>query len=115
MKVNSQIDNSFFANNSTSLNQKVEFSNVAQNTEQGNTQNESINEQLSKLTEKLNQQAESLGTNIKFGFNDKIHSMYVSVTEKHTGRLIRQIPSEEALKLAEHLQDVIGMIFDKES
>lgn len=38
-----------------------------------------------------------------------------SVTEKSTGREIRQIPSEEAMRLAEYFRDVIGMIFDKES
>ncbi|HEF9914822.1 TPA: flagellar protein FlaG, partial [Campylobacter coli] len=27
----------------------------------------------------------------------------------------RQIPSEEAMRLAEYFKDVIGMIFDKES
>lgn len=41
--------------------------------------------------------------------------MYISVTEKSTGREIRQIPSEEAMRLAEYFRDVIGMIFDKES
>lgn len=45
----------------------------------------------------------------------KIGSMYISVTEKSTGREIRQIPSEEAMRLAEYFRDVIGMIFDKES
>lgn len=44
-----------------------------------------------------------------------ISSMYISVTEKSTGREIRQIPSEEAMRLAEYFRDVIGMIFDKES
>ncbi|MCW0468370.1 flagella length regulator FlaG, partial [Campylobacter jejuni] len=34
---------------------------------------------------------------------------------KSTGREIRQIPSEEAMRLAEYFRDVIGMIFDKES
>ncbi len=47
--------------------------------------------------------------------SDKIGSMYISVTEKSTGREIRQIPSEEAMRLAEYFRDVIGMIFDKES
>ncbi|EJO8160769.1 flagellar protein FlaG [Campylobacter jejuni] len=37
------------------------------------------------------------------------------VSEKSTGREIRQIPSEEAMRLAEYFRDVIGMIFDKES
>ncbi|MBM0637623.1 flagellar protein FlaG [Campylobacter sp. VicNov18] len=72
-------------------------------------------DQLAKIIEKLNEQMDSLGTNVRFGYSDKIGSMYVKVTEKSTGKEIRQIPSEEAMKLAEYFKDVIGMIFDKES
>ncbi|MEB2803878.1 FlaG family protein [Campylobacter upsaliensis] len=84
-----------------------------------NTQSEqgkqSFAEQLKEVAQKLNDQAESLNTNVRFGYNDKINSMYLSVTEKSTGKEIRQIPSEEAMRLSEHFREVIGMIFDKES
>ncbi|EAI7262970.1 flagellar biosynthesis protein FlaG [Campylobacter lari] len=80
-----------------------------------NNQDENLNEKLKNATEKLNNQMETLETNVRFAYNDKINEMYVSVTEKHTGRLIRKIPSEEVMKLIEHFQGVIGTIFDKES
>ncbi|EAJ5673400.1 flagellar biosynthesis protein FlaG [Campylobacter lari] len=80
-----------------------------------NNQDENLNEKLKNATEKLNNQMETLETNVRFAYNDKIHEMYVSVTEKDTGRLIRKIPSEEVMKLIEHFQGVIGTIFDKES
>lgn len=79
------------------------------------TDEKSMNERLSKLTDELNQQMNALNTNIKFGFNSETDSMYISVTEKNTGRVIRQIPSEEAMRLTAYLKDAIGMIFDKES
>lgn len=72
-------------------------------------------DQLSKIIDKLNEQMDSLGTNVRFGYSDKIGSMYIKVTEKSTGREIRQIPSEEAMRLTEYFKDAIGMIFDKES
>ncbi|MGQ2680724.1 FlaG family protein [Campylobacter coli] len=74
-----------------------------------------VSEKLADITKKLNEQMDSLDTNVRFGYSDKIGSMYISVTEKSTGREIRQIPSEEAIRLAEYFKDVIGMIFDKES
>ncbi|EAJ1644682.1 flagellar protein FlaG [Campylobacter coli] len=74
-----------------------------------------VSEKLADITKKLNEQMDSLDTNVRFGYSDKIGSMYISVTEKSTGREIRQIPSEEAIRLAEYFRDVIGMIFDKES
>ncbi|EAJ6151084.1 flagellar protein FlaG [Campylobacter lari] len=80
-----------------------------------NDQDENLNEKLKNATEKLNSQMETLGTNVRFAFNDKINEMYINVTEKDTGKLIRKIPSEEAMKLIEHFKGVIGTIFDKES
>ncbi|EAK8253340.1 flagella length regulator FlaG [Campylobacter jejuni] len=78
-------------------------------------QQRGVSEKLADITKKLNEQMDSLDTNVRFGHSDKIGSMYISVTEKSTGREIRQIPSEEAMRLAEYFRDVIGMIFDKES
>ncbi len=72
-----------------------------------------IQKQLNSTVKKLNAQMDSLNINIKFGFNDKIDSLYVDVTEKSTGKIIRKIPSEEAMKLAEKMKEIIGMIFDK--
>ncbi|MFY4689810.1 FlaG family protein [Campylobacter jejuni] len=78
-------------------------------------QQQGTSEKLADITKKLNEQMDSLDTNVRFGYSDKIGSMYISVVEKSTGREIRQIPSEEAMRLAEYFRDVIGMIFDKES
>ncbi|EDP5677729.1 flagellar protein FlaG [Campylobacter jejuni] len=78
-------------------------------------QQQGVSEKLADITKKLNEQMDSLDTNVRFSYSDKIGSMYISVTEKSTAREIRQIPSEEAMRLAEYFRDVIGMIFDKES
>ncbi len=72
-----------------------------------------IQKHLNNTVKKLNDQMDSLNINIKFGFNDKIDTMFVDVTERSTGRLIRKIPSEETMKLAEKMKEIIGMIFDK--
>ena len=72
-----------------------------------------IQKQLNETVKELNEQMEHLETNIAFGFNDKISSMYVSVSDKSSGKLIRKIPTEEAMKLSEHFQEIIGVIFDK--
>lgn len=72
-----------------------------------------IEQQLKETVKNLNKQMDSLNTNITFGFNDKLSSMYVDVTERNTGKLIRKFPTEEAMKLSEHFKEIIGMIFDE--
>lgn len=72
------------------------------------------NEEINKVTERLNEQMESLQTNIRFAYNDKISSLYVNVMEKDTGRVIRKVPTENMMKLSEHFKEIIGLLVDKE-
>jgi flagellar protein FlaG len=79
-----------------------------------NKQNEEeINKELTNTVEQLNQQMDALDTNVKFGFNDKIDAMFVNVMERSSGKMIRKIPTEEAMSLAEKMKEIVGMIFDK--
>ncbi len=87
---------------------------VAKDSQTQNAQDKKeIQQQLNETVKNLNSQMESLETNISFGFNDEIETMFVSVLERSSGKLIRKIPTEEAMKLSEHFQEIIGMIFDK--
>ena len=65
---------------------------------------EDVTEKLNATVEKLNSNMEALDTNVKFGFNDKINSMFVNVMERSTGKMIRKIPTEEAMLLSERMQ-----------
>lgn len=101
---------------STSVNPKrmVERPNnsVAAQKDQSTSKDE-INKKLDSTVKALNDHMESLDTNVTFGFNDKIQSMFVDVIEKSTGKIIRTIPTEEAMKLSEKMKEIVGMIFDK--
>lgn len=70
-------------------------------------------ETLKKTVDDLNDQMDILNTNISFGFNDKIDMMYIDVKEKSSGKIIRKIPTEEAMSLSEKMKEIVGMIFDK--
>ena len=72
-----------------------------------------VSKKLTETVSKLNEQMDSLGTNVQFGFNEKIKTMFVDVVERSTGKPIRKIPSEEAMLLTEKMQEIIGTIFDK--
>ncbi len=72
-----------------------------------------IRKELSNTVKHLNDNMKALDTNIMFGFNDKINTMFVDVTERSTGKIIRTIPTKEAMSLSEKMQEIVGMIFDK--
>ena len=71
------------------------------------------NEQIQEILSQTNDNLSLLNTNIRFGYNDKIDSMFVNVMEADTGTIIRKIPTEQVMKLTEHFRDIVGMIFDK--
>ncbi|HEB7536080.1 TPA: flagellar protein FlaG [Campylobacter coli] len=118
-KANGQLDAAFanLGQRASGVHQTNSDIQAGENQSQGGDEKQqgNLNNKLTDIVRKLNEQMDSLDTNVRFGYSDKIDSMYISVTEKSTGREIRQIPSEEAMRLAEYFRDVIGMIFDKES
>ncbi|EAK8023326.1 FlaG family protein [Campylobacter coli] len=118
-KANGQLDAAFanLGQRASGAHQTYSDIQAGENQSQGGDEKQqgNLNNKLTDIVRKLNEQMDSLDTNVRFGYSDKIDSMYISVTEKSTGREIRQIPSEEAMRLAEYFRDVIGMIFDKES
>jgi len=70
-------------------------------------------EELQKLTEQLNKEMSPLNADIKFQFNDKVNELVVNVIDKNTDKIIRKIPSEEALKIMEKMRELVGALFDE--
>lgn len=72
-----------------------------------------IKKELQEITDKLNKEMDPLKTSIRFGFNDKVDELYISVIDTSNDRVIRKIPSEEAMRLAAKMRELVGMLFDK--
>jgi len=66
-----------------------------------------------KLVEELNYESETFNKDIEFSYNEKIDELYITVKDKKSGRVIRKMPSEEAMKIKETMRDFIGSLFDK--
>ena len=72
-----------------------------------------LKKQLQEITDQLNKEMNPLNTSIRFGFDDSIEELYVSVIDTSNDQVIRKIPSEEAMRLAAKMREIVGMIFDK--
>jgi len=75
-------------------------------------QKEMTKEELQKLTTQLNKEMEPLNPDIKFQYNDNINELVVNVIDKNTDKVIRKIPSDEALKIMEQMRKLVGALFD---
>ena len=72
-------------------------------------------QELSQLAQQLNKELSPLNTSIAFNFSEDIEGLYITVSERDTNRLIRKIPSDEAMQLAAKMKEIVGMIFDKQA
>lgn len=58
---------------------------------------------------------QTIRRDLDFALDDSTGRMVVRVTDRASGNLVRQIPSEEALRLAENLEQVRSLLFKAEA
>ena len=72
-------------------------------------------EEVEAAVEKLNEFMENGQHNLNFSVDKDTENLVVKVMDKNTQEVIRQFPSEETLKLAKHIEGMLGLIFNEEA
>jgi len=72
-------------------------------------------EQVLAAVTDMQDYVDAVGRNLQFQLDDDSGRMVVTVTEASTGDVIRQMPSEEALRLAENLAEMSSVLFRAEA
>ncbi|MGM8215207.1 flagellar protein FlaG [Bacillaceae bacterium W0354] len=94
--------------------------------------NKSVMKEVVKHTEKMNEKAEKLskdeakelvdGLNrfldpvdsaIKFVFHDKLHEYYITIIDRQTEEVIREIPPKKLLDVYASMAEFMGLIVDE--
>ncbi|MFQ3190963.1 MAG: flagellar protein FlaG [Paraglaciecola sp.] len=77
--------------------------------------------QIENAVRELNEFVQSNNRQLAFSVDEGSNKQVVKVTDSESGKIIRQIPSEEVLRLSERLQDfqmevgtAIGLLFNKQ-
>ena len=71
------------------------------------------NQQVRELTKKLQKYVDSMSIKITFStYGEESRKTSVTVSEKETGKLIREIPPEELQRLHVKMEELAGMIFN---
>lgn len=65
-----------------------------------------------KLVKKLNETADINKKGIKFEKLDQLNDWIVKVVDKKSGEVIRQIPSEEVVRISKTINEMLGNIYD---
>lgn len=72
-----------------------------------------LKQELISLSTELNKEMKRINTDINFNYNDDIRALVVTVKEENGDKVIREIPSKEAIELMKKMHDIVGLIFDK--
>ena len=71
------------------------------------------NQQARELTEKLQGYIDRMNINLAFStYGEKSKKTAITVSEKETGKLIREIPPEELQRLHVKMEELSGMLFN---
>ena len=68
-------------------------------------------ESLDEVVSDLNNLVRDLHRELQFTVDDKSGDTVIKVVDRETDEVVRQIPSEEVMRMRRHLQETAGVIF----
>jgi len=78
-------------------------------------QSVSASESATSAVERFKTIVQDLQRNLDFSVDDSSGQVVVKVMDGESGKLIRQIPSEDLLRLSERLEDMRSLLFKAEA
>jgi flagellar protein FlaG len=70
-------------------------------------------EKIARITELMDSYVRSIQKDIKIQVNSSTGDISVKVISEETGKVIREIPSQEMLELAARMEEISGVLFDQ--
>ena len=74
-----------------------------------------MHKRLEEMKAAINQELERLDVGLKFQMNQEADRVVVKVVNRQSGEVIRQIPPEEMLELAQNLKEMSGLLVNTRS
>jgi flagellar protein FlaG len=73
-----------------------------------------MEKKLEEAVARLNEQMQANGRKLGFSVDDRLNKQIVRVMNKETGEVVRQIPNEVVIRVANSIEDLKGVLFDGE-
>jgi flagellar protein FlaG len=72
-----------------------------------------MRENIQEAIDRLNQQLKANGRDLSFQMDEEINRPIITVRNIETGEVVRQIPSEEIIRMAHTLEEGKGLLFNE--
>ncbi len=79
------------------------------------TDAEKMVRQYEEVVDQLNRQMQANNRNLGFGIDRKINTYVITVTDKNSGDVVRQIPAEAVVRVAHSIEDLKGVLFSAQA
>ncbi|WP_153720649.1 flagellar protein FlaG [Sporosarcina cascadiensis] len=66
-----------------------------------------------KLTEGMNKFLESVSTQLRFKFHDKLNEYYVAIVDSETDEVVREIPPKKLMDMYASMKEFVGLLIDR--
>lgn len=74
---------------------------------------EEMRKNLQEAVTRLNEQMQSKGRDLSFSMDERIDRTIITVKNLQTGEVVRQIPTEEVVRMAHSIEDMKGVLFNQ--
>jgi flagellar protein FlaG len=72
-------------------------------------------EEIKQDLDAINTQLRSMNSSIQFIIDGKSNDVVVKIVDENTGKVIRQIPSDEVISMREHLKEMSGLFVEEKA
>ncbi|MFM7657998.1 MAG: flagellar protein FlaG [Burkholderiaceae bacterium] len=76
------------------------------------TDAEKMVQQYQQVVDQLNRQMQADDRNLRFGVDRRINTFVITVTDKTSGDVVRQIPPEAVIRVAHSIEDLKGVLYN---
>jgi flagellar protein FlaG len=74
---------------------------------------EDLRKSIKQAVENLNQQLKDNGRDLSFQMDETINRPIITVRNLQTGEVVRQIPTEEVVRMAHSIEEGKGLLFNE--
>jgi flagellar protein FlaG len=71
-----------------------------------------MRQRLQQAVDRLNEQMKANGRDLAFGIDEQVDRSIITVKSTTSGELVRQIPSDDVLRVARSIEDLKGVLYD---
>ncbi len=98
------------------MQKQIEKSPIQQVKDQNQQQLKELSkDELESLFKNMKEKFDYMNKYLKIEIDNQLHQPVVKIIDKKTNEVIRQIPPEHLLELAKKLDELVGLLFNKEA